>query len=112
MAKFFPKLTQTTVFIQTDEKGNGFDCPMLPIGAMNEIDKLSSELRKAADAQDLIAIGDVRKKMIELAKTVIPEQYHENMFRLDVEKCVELLAYLMYGDPNGDDQKPEKEEKN
>ena len=112
MAKYFPKLTQTKVFIQTDDAGNGFECQMLPVSAMNDIDRLSEELAKAANKKDLVAIRDIRNKMIDLAKTVIPEQYHENMIRLDVEKCVELLAYLMYGDPNGDDKAPEKAEKN
>lgn len=112
MAKYFPKLTQTTVFVQTDDAGNGFECQMLPVSAMNDIDKLSGELAEAASKKDLIAIRGIRNRMIDLAKTVIPEQYHENMIRLDVEKCIELLAYLMYGDPNGDDKAPEKDKKN
>ena len=31
MGKFFPKLSQTHVFIETDTAGNGFSCPMLPV---------------------------------------------------------------------------------
>lgn len=112
MGKFFPKLTQTKVFIQTDDAGNGFECDMLPVSAMNDIDSLSTELAKAAEKHDVKAIGEIRKKMIKIAQTVIPEQYHENIYRLDVQKCVELLAYLMYGDPDGDDKAPAKSEKN
>jgi hypothetical protein len=109
MAKYFPKLTQTTVFIQTEDNGGGFECPMLPISAMSDIDQLSKDLAEAANKQDVTIIGDIRKKMIAIAQTVIPEQYHENIYRLDVQKCVELLAYLMYGDPDGNDKAPAPE---
>ena len=109
MAKYFPKLTQATVYIQTDDKGGGFECPMLPISAMNDIDQLSKDLAEAAKKQDVAAIGDIRKKMVKIAQTVIPEQYHSNIFRLSVDKCVELLAYLMYGDPDGNDKAPAPE---
>ena len=112
MGRFFPKLTQTKVFIQTDDAGNGFECDMLPVSAMNDIDILSTDLAEAAEKRDVKAIGEIRKKMIDIAKRVMPEQYHESMLRLDVQKCVELLTYLMYGDPNGDDKAPEKSEKN
>lgn len=110
MGKFFPKLTQTKVFIQTDDNGNGFECDMLPVSAMNDIDALSVKLGTAAEKRDVKAIGSIRKQMIDIAKRVIPEQYHENLLRLDVQKCVELLTYLLYGDPNGDDKAPAKSE--
>ena len=52
MGRFFPKLTQTKVFIQTDDAGNGFECDMLPVSAMNDIDILSTDLAEAVkDAQ-------------------------------------------------------------
>jgi hypothetical protein len=111
MSKYFPKLTQTEVFIQTDENGGGFNCPMLPVSALSKIEEFSQELKESADKSDIKAIGKIRLKMIELAQTVMPAEYHDSLFRLDIPKCTELLAYLMYGDPENDDQ-PKKAEKN
>lgn len=110
MGKFFPKLTQTKVRIDTDENGGGFDCPMLPVSALNDIESFGQKLDAAIKENNLKAIGEVKQDMLDLAKTVIPEEYHTNLLRLDIQKCTELLAYLMYGDPEGNDQP--KNEKN
>lgn len=105
MGKYFPKLMQTEVFIQTDEHGGGFNCPMLPVSAMAKMDELSECLSKVDNIKDMEAI---RQQMIELVKTVMPEPYHGNLVRLDIPKLTELIAYLMYGDAENDDQ-PKKE---
>lgn len=105
MGKYFPKLTQTEVFIQTDEQGGGFNCPMLPVSALATLDEISESLSKIESVQDMTA---TRGKMIELAKTVMPEKFHESLSRFDIPKLSELLAYLMYGDSGNDDQ-PKKD---
>ena len=109
MGRYFPKLTQREVFIQTDEHGGGFNCPMLPVSALAEMDKISERLGKVADVNGLDA---VRNDMIEMIKSVMPSDYHENLVRLDIPKLTELIAYLMYGDSANDDQPKEAPEKN
>lgn len=109
MGKYFPKLTQTHVFIQTDEQGNGFNCHMLPVSALATMQELSDRLAKVADVTEMEA---VRNSMIVLTQTVIPENYHENLRRLDIPKLTELIAYLMYGDASNDDQPKESPAKN
>ena len=103
MGRYFPKLTQTHVWIETDNEGNGFSCPMLPVSALVEINACSEAMTKVKDIKELEAI---RNRMIELAKTVLPEQYWCNLNRFDFAKLSELISYLMYGDD--DDQKKEK----
>lgn len=109
MGKYFPKLTQTHVFIQTDEKGGGFNCPMLPVSALKDMAEFSDAMSKAESVAELDA---VRIKMLALAKSVIPEEYQPNLDRLDIPKLTELIAYLMYGDAANDDQPKETPPKN
>ena len=109
MGRFFPKLTQTHVFIETDTAGHGFNCPMLPVSALVEMNAIFEILQKAGSIDSL---ESARKRMIELIKTVMPEAYHANLGRLDIPRLTELLAYLMYGDPGNDDQPREEPEKN
>lgn len=104
MGKVFAKLTQRQVWIATDEAGNGFNCDMLPISALAEMNACSDAIGKIQDIKELEAI---RQRMIALVKTVLPEQYQENLGRFDFAMLSELLAYLMYGD-NDDQPKPEK----
>lgn len=109
MGRYFPKLTQTHVFIQTDGQGGGFNCPMLPVSALAAMQEFSDRLARVSDLAEMEVI---RKSMIELAKTVIPEACHENLLRLDIPKLTELIAYLMYGDASNDDQPKESHAKN
>ncbi len=104
MGKFFPKLSQTHVWIDTDEAGNGFNCPMLDVDKLGEMQECSEALGKAKSVAELEI---VRKRMIALIKTAMPEQYCANLPRLDFNKLTELIAYLMYGD-NDDLPKEEK----
>lgn len=109
MPKFFPKLKQTHVRINLSEDGaEGFSCPMLPVGVLPELHACSEALGKADSAA---AFEAARMRMVDLAKTVLPAEYAENLPRFPVDRLSELLAYLMYGD---DDDQPEKkvEEKN
>lgn len=108
MAKYFPKLTQTEVFIKTEPDGGGFNCPMLPIAALNEISAVTEALGAAKNLEEMEA---VRSMMIALINTVMPEKYQGTIARLDIPKLSELIAYLMYGDANDDDQ-PVNSEKN
>lgn len=105
MKMYFPKLTQTHVFIRTDEAGNGFLCPMLPVSRLAELNELHDALAKVSKVEEM---EGVRQKMLELVKTVMPPEYHSNLPRLDIPKLTELIAYLMYGDPDDDDQPPKK----
>ena len=95
MGKFFPKLSQTHVFFETDTAGNGFSCPMLPVSALGEMNEITAAVRAAKDITDLEA---ARQRMIALAGTVIPEPYRENLVRLDLPCLIEVITYLMYGD--------------
>ncbi len=104
MGKFFPKLSQTHVWIDTDEAGNGFNCPMLPVDALGEMHGCSEAL---GNAKSVTELEIVRKRMVELIKTVMPKQYCDNLHRLDFNKLTELIAYLMYGD-NDDLPREEK----
>jgi hypothetical protein len=108
MGKYFPKLTQTEVFIQTDEDGGGFNCPMLPVSVLSDLNDCSDAINKCREVKDF---EGVRQRMIELVKTVFPENLHESLQRFDIPRLSELLAYLMFGDPQNDD-KPKKSEKN
>ena len=109
MGKYFPKLTQAEVFIQTDEHGGGFNCPMLPVSALVEMNELSERLAKVNTVE---GFEEIRKRMVELVKTVMPEAYHANLARLDIPKLTELIAYLMYVDAENDDQKKDVPKKN
>lgn len=106
MGKYFPKLTQTEVFIQTDENGGGFNCPMLPVTALNDMNDCSKDLQKCKTIEEFEA---ARQKLINIISTVFPEKYKPCLVRFDIPHLTELVAYLMYGDPENDDQpKPEK----
>ena len=105
MGKYFPKLMQTHVFIQTDEHGGGFNCPMLPVSELATMQEFSDCLAKVTKIEDMNA---VRNRMIDLVKTVMPAAYHENLERFDIPKLTELIAYLMYGDTTNDDQPKEE----
>ena len=107
MGKYFPKLTQTEVFIQTDEHGGGFNCPMLPVSALAEMENISLELSKA---ETIEAAEAVRSRMRSLACTVLPKECHDMLVRFGIPQLSDLIAYLMYGDPGNDDQ-PKKEAK-
>lgn len=104
MGKFFPKLTQTHVFIQTEEDGTGFNCPMLPVSALDEMNSCCEDLRKASSISNVeTAIMEVEKaksRLIALASSVMPDSYKENLKRFDIPALTELVAYLMYGDGN------------
>ncbi len=96
--KFFPKLTQDEVFVQTKPDGSGFNCPMLPVSAMQDMESCSEALKKAETVEEIDA---VKVQMRAIAETVIPEEYRANLARFDIPSLTDLLAYLMYGD--GDD---------
>lgn len=102
MSKFFPKLSQTHVWIQTDGKGNGFNCPMLPVSSLAEMDECSKLMGKV---DSLDSLNEAKRRMIALIRTVLPSPYAENLDRFDIPSLAELVSYLMYGD--ADDQKPE-----
>lgn len=109
MGRFFPKLTQTHVFIETDTAGHGFNCPMLPVSALGEMNAIFEVLRMC---ENIDSLDNARKRMIGLVKTVMPEAYHEKLVRLDIPHLTELIAYLMYGDPDNDDQPKDFSKKN
>lgn len=108
MKKCFPKLTQTHVYIQT-EPGKGFNCRMLPISALGEMKECSELLAKENNTVE--ELEALRQRLIELVKTVMPEEYCKNLLRLDILQISEIVAYLMYGDDD-DLPKQEKTEKN
>lgn len=103
MGKYFPKLTQTHVFVQTAPDGSGFNCPMLPIVEIAELNACSELLQNAKTISD---IQSVRVRLIALIKKVMPEEYCGYIERFELTKLAELAAYLMYGD---DDDLPKPE---
>ena len=107
MGKYFPKLTQKEVFIQTDEDGGGFNCPMLPVSALNEMNECSVALQ---NCKTIEAFENVRQRLLALVRSVFPAELHDALNRFDIPKLTELVAYLMFGDPENDDQ-PKKEGK-
>lgn len=107
MSKYFPKLTQTHVFIQDSPDGSGFDCPMLPVSALNEMHECSELVSKAKTIAEVEA---VRKRLVALVKTVMPEEKTVALDRLAFDQLSELVAYLMYGDE--DDQPKSANPKN
>lgn len=109
MGKYFPKLTQTKVFIKTESDGRGFNCPMLPVAALSEINAISETMSKA---KTIAEVESLRSRMIALINTVMPEKYQSAVARFDIPKLSEMIAYLMYGDTNDDDQPAENSEKN
>lgn len=105
MGKYFPKLTQKEVFIQTDENGGGFNCPMLPVSALNEMNECSVALQ---NCKTIEAFEGVRQRLVALVKLVFPEEYQDALNRFDIPTLTELVAYLMFGDPENDDQPKSK----
>lgn len=103
MSKCFPKLTQTHVRIEVAD-GSSISVPMLPISALGEMKECSELLSKAKSVDEFEAL---RKRLITLIKTVLPEQYCENLDRFALTQLVEIVTYLMYGD---DDDLPKKEQ--
>lgn len=100
MGKYFPKLTQNTVWIEV--QNGGFHCPMLPVSALPELDDISQTLSNTHTPEE---IRKVKARMVALAATVIPKEYAYGLERFDCLALGELLAYLMYGD--ADDQGPQ-----
>lgn len=105
--KTFPKLSQTEVRIGI---GNGqtINVPMLPISRLGDLKSISEDLAKCSSSADFNSMHD---RMIELAGTVMPPQFMEQLRRFDIMGLSELLGYLAYGDPDGDDQ-PDASKKN
>lgn len=95
MSKYFPKLTQTHVFIQSAPDGSGFNCPMLPVSELGELNACSELLQNAKTVAD---IQSVRVRLIALIKKVMPEEYCAYIERFELIKLAELASYLMYGD--------------
>lgn len=111
--KFFPKLTQTHVFVELDTDGNGFNCPMLPISKLDEFNRCAELLKTV---KDLRSYAVVQKAFLTLINTVLPAEYQENLKRFDLDNLAEFTAYLMYGDdcndlPQGDTVKKKEEPK-
>ena len=106
--KYFPKLTQTHVWIEIDKDGNGFNCPMLPIVKLTEMEEISQALQKVKDLEQLTVLKD---RMIELIKAVMPSEYCDNLHRLDIPTLSNLIAYLMYGDAENNDVEPNESKK-
>ena len=102
MKSFFPKFSQTHVFIKTDDKGGGFNCRMLPISALDEMRACSDALSAAKTIEEVASVQD---RLRALAETVIPDEFKDNLKRFDIPTLTELVAYLMYGD---DDDAPKK----
>lgn len=98
MGKYFPKLTQRHVRLDVAE-GQSIVVPMLPVGEIKTLADFSDRL---ATSNKMTEIEAVRREMIALARTVLPDSCHGNLERFGIDTLSELLAYLMYGD--GDDQ--------
>lgn len=108
MSKMFPKLTQTMVSIGI---GNDkcIDVPMLSIAQIGELNDLRTKLSNCKTDEDFIVL---RRQMISLAATCLPAEYANGLERFPLEKMVELLCYLAYGDPDDDDQPTTTAKKN
>ena len=52
----------------------------------------------------------MQSHQLALVRSVFPAELHEALNRFDIPKLTELVAYLMFGDPENDDQ-PKKEGK-
>lgn len=96
MSKCFPKLTQTHVRIEVAD-GESISVPMLPVSALGEMKECSEMLKKVQTIEEFEAL---RLRLAALARTVLPEQYCDNLERFDLMNLVELVTYLMYGDEN------------
>lgn len=110
MAKAFPKLNQKAVRIEV-AGGSSYNVPMLPVAALDELEEMRSKLDAIASGGDapgvetpLQRLDAVRRQGIRLASTVIPEELQPGLQRLSLEKLMELLSYLFYGD---EDDEPE-----
>ena len=106
--KTFPKLTQTTVRLGIGD-GRSINVPMLPLSKLGELKSISADLGKCEAAADFNA---VHERMLDLARTVMPQDLCQQLPRLDIPKLSELLGYLAYGDPDGDDLPDDPAKKN
>ena len=97
--KTFPKLTQKTVRLGIGD-GRSINVPMLPVSKLGELKTISADLGKCETAAEFNA---VHERMLELARTVMPQELCLQLPRLDIPKLSELLGYLAYGDPDDDD---------
>lgn len=94
MSKYFPLLNQTHVRIELAD-GKVLNCPMLPVSALADFREITEAFKNADSDEKIVAI---RERMVNMAKTVIPSEYHGMLERFPLETLLELLAYLMYGD--------------
>ena len=109
MAKYFPKLTQTEVRIDT-AGGDSIMVPMLPVKYIGDFERIRGGLVKAQTPEDCERL---RKKMVELAKKVMPKETWSNLLRFDLVKLAELVAYLLFGDDDDEaKKKPVNQPKN
>lgn len=100
MPKTFPLFSQTEVTIIHNDKGDSFSCPMLPIADLDKVNELTGQLATTTTNE---GYESIRQGMIELAKTVIPAEYHENFARFNLGVMIELIGYLAYGEGSDSD---------
>lgn len=110
MSRCFPKLTQTHVRIEVAD-GTSIAVPMLPISALSEMKECSDALR-TIKFDEVEKFEALRQRLLTLIKSVLPEQYCDNLPRFDLMHLVELVTYLMYGDDDDLPDKKKEPEKN
>ena len=113
MAVTFGELTKKTVHI-----GIGGDAwievPMLTVadyGEYSELLRRMSELNDkagATDAERVELMIRTRNEMVRLAKKVMPEEFHESLERMELDRIVRLVGVLCTGKDNSDEDDPQK----
>lgn len=105
MGKYFPKLTQKQVRIDV-ANGEHIMVDMLPINQIGDLAEISDLFKNSSTQEEY---EECRNLLLALVKTVMPEDFHENLARFDVLQLSELAGYLAYGD--NDDEAPKEKSK-
>ena len=105
MTRFFAKLNKKTVRIPLAED-KWIEAPLLPISEIGEMDEISKMLAEVSRDN----VREIAARMVALAKKSLPA-YDEELTRFQLDELAELLALLMYGtnDPDDDYQKQQED---
>ena len=107
MAIIFPELSKTTVHVGIGD-GKWIEVPMLNIGQFNEFQRIQAELVAIGEKQGtptadrVDALISARRKLADLACSVMPSELHNRVRMLDWQELTALVNVLCTGKDDGD----------
>ena len=113
MAIMFPELTKTSVHIGVG-KGQYIEVPMLTVADYDKFQQIQLGLAglkddaSKTDQQKIEAVAEANGKLVELAKKVMPVEFHEKLKLMDYIKLSELVLVLCKGNDDSEWDDPAK----